>query len=200
MQFTPTNPAATYDRQDASYVYFGWWLNKPSSSAMAHMVEAFSGTRGGTPALAAGPIEGKATYKGPAIGKYVVKTSTAGVLTDAEAGHFSATATLNADFGDTTAAGTISGKVDSFNTSGDANGSAWRVNLKSTELQGGSALFNANTSVTFGGLTSDNAGKWEGTFYDADGTNAPGTAIGTFDAHDPGGTANISGAFGAKKQ
>ena len=149
---------------------------------------------------------GKATYTGPAIGKYVVKTSTAGVTTDAEAGHFTAKATLNADFlpaaDATNEVGTISGKVDGFRTSGDAIGSAWRVNLKSTPLNAGNDVFTQGTSVTFGGLTSDNAGNWRGRFYDADAatTVAPGTVIGTFDAHDPGGTANISGAFGAKKQ
>ena len=200
MNFEPTDPAATYPRQDASYVYFGWWLNKPASATATHMVEAFAGTNGGTPAAISAAMEGKATYSGPAIGKYVVQTSTAGVVTASEAGHFTALATLNADFLSDANLGTISGKVDGFDTSGEADGSGWRVNLKEYTLTT-DANVNARTSVSFGGLTADNAGAWRGTFYDAGtGDAAPGTIIGTFDAHDAGGSANISGAFGAKKQ
>ena len=42
------------------------------------------------------------------------------------------------------------------------------------------------------------AGEWQGQFYgpDADDTDAPGTAAGTFNGVEPG-SAYVSGAFGA---
>ena len=203
LQFKPDDIAAAWDKQDAAYVYFGWWLNKPATASAAHMTEAFSGSVGGNAAAVVGSITGKAKYVGPAVGKYAVKSFTAGVQSDAEAGHFTATATLNADFGDASADGTISGTVDGFNTSGDADSSLWKVTLESTALST-DALFDGNTQVTFGGLTVSGAGRYEGSFYDraadATDTDHANTVAGTFDAHDPGGTANISGAFGGKRQ
>lgn len=203
LQFKPDNIAAAWDKQDAAYVYFGWWLNKPATASAAHMTEAFSGSVGGNAAAVATAITGTAKYVGPAVGKYAVKSFTAGVQSDAEAGHFTATATLNADFGDASADGTISGTVDGFNTSGDADSSLWKVTLESANLST-DALFNGNTQVTFGGLTVSGAGRYQGSFYDraadATDTDHANTVAGTFDAHDPGGTANISGAFGGKRQ
>ena len=43
-RFTPAAPlTATVKVPDASYVYFGWWLNKPADNTDAHDVEVFAG-------------------------------------------------------------------------------------------------------------------------------------------------------------
>ena len=43
-------------------------------------------------------VKGTAHYSGPAAGKYVTKTVTAGALTDAGVGHFTARASLMAKY------------------------------------------------------------------------------------------------------
>ena len=65
------------------------------------------------------------------------------------------------------------------------------------------ATFNGTSEVDFGGGATDNdAGTWQGSFYDDadadDDTNAPGTVAGTFDALTT--NASVIGGFGATKQ
>ena len=196
MNFVPDVIGATYDVQDTGYVYFGWWLNMPNKADATHMVESFAG--GTNPAETVDAVVGKATYRGPAAGKFVTKTLTAGILKDADAGHFTASAKLTATFD---LANTISGSVTDFLEDGVSLG-PWVLKLQDGIIIPNTGLFNGKTSVTFGGLTSEK-GAWQGQFYDPDTvvtSNAPGRVAGTFDAHDPGGTAHISGAFGAEKE
>ena len=89
-------------------------------------------------------LEGKAEYKGPAAGKYATKTITAGALSDAEAGHFTAAVLLTADFdadvdsdadGGVDTLGTIGGTVTDFELSGEVNSSAWKLTLGTAPLQ-----------------------------------------------------------------
>ncbi len=211
--FVPDTIASTYDAPDANYVYFGWWLNKPEKADGTHMVEAFAGGTTGHAAEATAAMEGKATYSGPAAGKYVTKTFTAGVLTDAEAGHFTATATLNADFLDASDTGTITGEVTGFENSGEVDGSGWVVKLMlgyqsgtttevDSNIAAADATFDGRTSVNFGGGEHADAGNWEGSFYGGGGTESPNahpsTVAGIFDAVTP--NASITGGFGGTKQ
>jgi hypothetical protein len=202
--FDPTNNSDTYDKPDAAYTYFGWWLNKPEKSDGVHAVDVFAGGAG-TAALAPiePEIEGTATYEGPAAGKYVTKTFSAGVQTDAAVGHFTATANLTADFGENTGnLGTIEGSIASFELDDGASPS-WSVMLEEAELEA-DGTFSSSTEVNFGGEDTDSevggAGVWNGAFYDAAKKDAdgPNTVIGTFDALTP--NASVIGAFGAKKQ
>jgi hypothetical protein len=196
VMFQPDEPS--YDKADNAYVYFGWWLHKPTLASQTHRVEAFTG---GNMPLASTPnqaIEGEVKYEGPAAGKYVTKTTTAGVVTDAAVGHFTATASLTADFGeDNQDVQSINGKVDGFvlDDGTGADASNWRVTLN--EDGSPTQAFNGTTNVTFGGLTNENAGNWQGQFYGqgAMDEDAPDAVAGTFDAHDP--SASITGAFGA---
>ena len=91
---------ATVKDPDEAYAYFGWWLDKPEDNTVDHMVEVFAGAVGDAGASVTAAIEGTATYKGPAAGKYTTKTFSAGVQTDAGVGHFTASTTLTAKFGD----------------------------------------------------------------------------------------------------
>ena len=97
--FSPNSYLATVKVPDATYAYFGWWLNKPKDNKAAHMVEVFSGGTAMHAAEIGIAIQGTATYAGPAAGKYVTKTSQAGAHSDSGVGHFTAKANLTAKFG-----------------------------------------------------------------------------------------------------
>ena len=202
LQFEPDVLTATYNDPDTDYVYFGWWLNKPDDNTDAHMVETFAG--GNNPAMAEATLEGTATYMGPAAGKYVTKSYTAGDLTDAQVGHFNATATLTANF-DITAVGDLPGKsidgsVTGFEQDGESLGT-WKVSLNAAPINTNGS-FTAMTDMNFGGATSLGAGNWQGQFYGPGATPAddhPSTAAGTFDAV-VGDVGYVTGAFGAQKQ
>ena len=97
--FTPDAPnSATVKDPDVGYAYFGWWLNKPKANDEMHGVEVFAGGSTGHEADVNNAIVGNATYSGPAAGKYVTKTFSAGVHSDSGVGHFTATANLTAKF------------------------------------------------------------------------------------------------------
>ena len=211
LSFVPTNQAATYDAPDMDYAYFGWWLKKPEKEDAVHIVEVFSGAMGNVfPAENVEALEGSADYVGPAAGKFAAKSYTAGALQDAQAGHFTATATLTANFDadatpdtvDNDGLGMISGMVRDFTASDGIDASDWEVTLGETPLSATEVTFNGETSVDFGGGDVDSAGRWQGSFYnntDADATDdAPGTVAGTFDAVTQG--AAVIGGFGATLQ
>ena len=161
-------------------------------------------------------LEGKATYSGSAAGKYATKTYSAGALTDAQAGHFTANATLTANFdADSTPEaedqtqnndeiGNISGTVTGFEASDGVDASAWKVTLGTAALSDANAMFSGMTDVDFGGGKEEDVGAWQGSFYndtnpDDDATDdAPGTVAGTFDVTTPG--ASLLGGFGATKE
>ena len=207
-RFTPNAPnTATVKDPDVAYAYFGWWLNKPKDNAGIHDVEVFSGGTAGHMAAVNDEIEGTATYSGPAAGKYVTKSFTAGVHSDSGVGHFTARANLTARFGLDDAAGTIGGTVTDFMLD-DTSPAPWSVMLEDATLTANNAGFTGTTEVNFGGEVTKNdvgathPGTWQGSFYDdadaADDTNKPGTVAGTFDADTT--NASVIGGFGATLQ
>ena len=210
-RFTPKSPLdATVKVPDENYAYFGWWLNKPKANDDPHGVRVFAGASAAEVEVTT-LMDGTARYTGPAAGKYVTKTFTAGVQTEAGVGHFTATTNLTAKFGDEDAdGGSISGTVTRF-TLDDVSAAPWKVTLESVVLTN-AAEFTGTTEVNFGGgsTTTDPtddtdmaAGAWGGKFYDAavpaDENAPPNTVIGTFDAATDDENAYVIGAFGAKK-
>ena len=200
MNFKPNDLAAIYHIDDESYAYFGWWLHKPDNADDDHMVESFAG--GNSLVADVNDVTGTASYEGRAAGKYVTETYTAGRLVGGDPGHFTATASLEANFSETTGdvpIDMIRGSIDNFVLSSGNDASDWLVTLNNA-TEG--AQFGSTTDVTFGGPTVTGAGNWRGAFYDAAPATpvggAPGTVAGTFDAHAPG--ASITGGFGATKQ
>ena len=196
---------ATVKDPDVAYAYFGWWLNKPEDNTATHMTEVFAGGTMDHEAAVDQEIVGNATYSGPAAGKYVTKTLSAGVHSDSGVGHFTATASLTAKFGGDTTGGTIGGSVTGF-VLDDVTAAPWKVILEDAMLSDGDATFNGFSEVDFGGgataTDAGGAGTWQGSFYDdadaTDNTNAPGTVAGTFDAVTE--SAAVIGGFGATKQ
>ena len=171
-----------------------------------HDVEVFAGGSTGYAADVANALEGNATYSGPAAGKYITKTFSAGAHTDSGAGHFTANANLTARFGDDTGAGTVSGAISGFvlDDTDSTTAAAWRVTLGSADLTDGSATFDGDTNVNFGGGNVTGAGNWQGSFYNASPASVaeesryPNTVVGTFDAVTD--NAAVIGGFGADRQ
>jgi hypothetical protein len=201
-RFTPMSPlTATVKDPDVAYAYFGWWLNKPKANDGLHDVEVFAGGTANHAIVIGDVIVGNASYTGPAAGKYVTKSYTAGVHTDSGVGHFTATASLTAKFGADNAPGTVGGTIGGF-TLDDERTVPWSVKLEDADLDN-STPFEGTTEVNFGGgftATDIGAGTWQGSFYDAaaEPADAPGTVAGTFDAVTE--NASVIGGFGATKQ
>ena len=193
--------AATVKDPDTAYAYFGWWLNKPDTATSTHDVDVFAGGTTGHAANVTNAMTGTATYSGPAAGMYITKDFSAGAQTDAAYGSFTANASLTADFGDDSGAGTIKGSISGFMLD-DTTPASWSVMLEDATLTNASAIFNGTSEANFGaGFTSNNAGTWQGSFYAGGGTAdpdaQPGTVAGTFDAVTD--SAAVIGGFGATK-
>ena len=191
---------------DTSYAYFGWWLRMAGGTATPEVV-AFHGVTDptGADAQLAAPADisalgGTATYSGAAAGKYAINPG----LSAASGGHWTADATLTADWGSETAAGTISGTVNNFMAGGEMMD--WSVALGETVLSGTGAFDTAadtsgdtgtNAVVwTIDGVAGAEAGAWSGGLRAAGDNDVPGLATGMFSATH-GTVGHMVGAFGA---
>ena len=195
-KFVPT-AGALVPEPDGEYQYFGWWLREAGG---AYAIGVFHGGEGGAEDELANlaALQGSATYSGPAVGKFAIQRP----LGEAEAGDFTATAVLEADFGDATAPGTVEGEVNGFMVEGQAKD--WSVALETAAIgtHGTIARGGVNTAFTrwtIGGVEADPAASWSGQFHDVDPDSTPSVATGRFDAAH-GDTARISGAFGTVRQ
>ena len=178
---------------DAIYASYGWWIHK-SEDGERFTASAFVDNKGDVPAAAdLGTLQGTATYTGGVAGKYALSSSTGGTN---DAGHFTARATLEADFSDNS----ITGTIDDF-TGADGMSRDWSVELKeaAVEASGGIARADDNdTAWTIGGEAAAASGEWSGTLYDNGDDGVPKVATGTF--YTQYGTAGkMVGAFGVKK-
>ena len=225
--FVPVDPLARIPGADANYLVFGWWLMKdaggmpdsygPIATAIGMVVVDESNNATGA------ALTGTATYEGGAAGKYALPSPTDDTY---EGGHFTAMATITADFdADLSTGGTndfsgiaLSGMIDNFMT-GDTPRPNWMVKLMadsqkdSPGLQPLANLFSAATSAL---RPADNhelatewsmgtavkiPGTWRPTFYygaEPDGPDVPPMAVvGTFNAM--GDAGKLEGAFGAMK-
>ena len=134
-----------------------------------------------------------ATYAGPAFGAYYADSPDG-----SEAGPFSASVRLIADFGDASALGSITGTVSEVVTSSGRLDAT--LNLGSADIgDANSGFFTGATSMTFDERTY--AGRWGGQFFGG-GTGAPSFVAGTFGAATSadGATGSLVGAFGAERQ
>ena len=195
---------------DPSFAYFGWWLNKGTTEGVEAGV--FHGVTDGTgddellgaaTAATFTPLGSTATYSGSAAGKYALKPS----LSAASGGHWTADATLTADFGNETTNGMISGMIENF-MSGDEM-MDWSVKLGETALTE-TGTFNSATGDpatgdgvvwTIGGADGAESGAWSGGLRGQGDNSVPTVATGMFSATHQAGTetvvGQIIGAFGA---
>ena len=206
--FTPTDPNGTVDVPNTAYVSFGWWLNAMGTDG-DYEFDAFATAGTGMGAavddLPAGDVSGTATYRGAAAGKYAIQSTTDD---SASGGHFTAAATLTANFDTNTAPVgddandnvSIGGTITGFMT-GETSRPNWKVTLTTPVAPSlGPIGTGAITTWSTGGA-APGKGTWSANFYGGEeDTRQPTAAIGEFNAAIGGGDiARISGAFAATK-
>ncbi len=203
--FTPTNAEArVMDAEDVVYASYGWWIRKAANDG-AFAASAFVDERGTVAdAENLNTLNGKATYVGGAAGKYALASSTGGTN---DAGHFTARATLEADFTDNTAATAITGMLDMF-VGADGQSRDWEVKLNGSAIADTGGIGDASDATdgngpetvwTIGDMAAEAEGSWTGTLRDNGVDLVPQVATGTF--YSEYGTAGkMVGAFGANKQ
>ena len=203
--FTP-DAGATVDEPDADYLWFGYWLrtaaNDDGTSTYSFQADSDGSLLYDSNDISV--VKGSAKYVGAAGGMYMQKEVNPDGSFDpatgvAKSGMFTATATLDANFGGSSVAAddafTISGTISDFMDGEDNLG--WTAKLMNV---------NFGRKATFSGLTEGNDskldhGEWNGAFYDNAVSNPPvndnqpfGIA-GEFNAHFTNG--HVHGAYGA---
>ena len=197
--FSPTSATAKVTSvSDTMYASYGWWIHK-SEDGSEFIASAFATARGAVPAASAiDTLRGTATYMGGAAGKYALYSATGGTN---DAGHFTARATLEADFNDDM----ITGTIDQF-IGADGQSRNWSVELKKSGVAATGAITGSDgtgdpmsTVWTIDGTAAAAAGQWSGTLYDNGDDGVPKVGTGTFNS-----TYSINGrmvgAFGVNKQ
>ncbi len=193
--FKPGNPEArVMSTPDAIYASYGWWIHK-SEDGQTFIASAFVDDKGDvTDAAGLTALQGTATYMGGAAGKYALSSSTGGTN---DAGHFTARATLEANFSDNT----ITGTIDDFHGA-DGMRRYWSVELKEAAIAdtGGITRTEENDTVwTIDGTAADASGAWSGSLQDNGDDGVPKVATGTFDTTF-GTDGKMVGAFGVNVQ
>ena len=194
--FAPTDPEARLmDVPDPIYASYGWWIHK-SEDGEVFTASAFTANKGAVPAATGvTALMGTATYSGGAVGKYALHSTTGGTN---DAGHFTADATLEADFN----ADMITGTIDNF-TGADGQSRNWSVELMESGVGDGGIILGADgtgtpmmTKWTLDGTAADAAGQWQGNLHENGDDGVPGIATGTFYS-EYGRDGKMVGAFGA---
>ncbi len=211
---------------DDAYLYLGVWASIPDSisgTTYDFKYVAGGGAESGTALTNFNALTGSATFRGGAVGKYVIQGQVG--PQNAKIGTFTATATLNANFGNGMDPGSLSGSITDFSEGGSPL-AGWRVTLGSTDDVGVASnitITNAaeadaigSTVASIGGLPV--GGSWEASFYgsdnavipDADRDKYPATrypvvdlagVAGWFDAADEAcSNACLAGSFAATPQ
>ena len=198
--FKPNDPnARVMSTPDNSYASYGWWLHTAANGDLT--ASAFVDRRGAADsATGITALQGTATYRGGAVGKYALSSSTGGTN---DAGHFTASATLQADFNDDMITGTIGSFMD-----GDGNAKDWSVELMKQTItdtglingiDGAGAGGASMTKWTIGGKAADPSGNWTGSLQENGDDGVPAIATGTFYTHYST-SGKMVGAFGVNKE
>ena len=206
--FTPTNrDTRVMSVPDSVYVSYGWWIHKAADDG-AFTASVFADERGSVPnAIGLDALNGTGMYMGGAAGKYALSSSTGGMN---DAGHFTARATLEANFTNNTDADAITGTIDNF-IGADGESREWKVELKGSRI-GDTGILNttgavggagAGTVWTIDEVAADADGEWSGSLQNNGADGVPQVATGTFHSlyRVDGGSreGTMVGAFGANK-
>ena len=201
--FKPDDPNdRVTDSPDTNYASYGWWIFESEDGNTFH-ASAFAIVRGTVPdAAGITALLGTATYSGGAAGKYALISSTGGTN---DAGHFTADATLEANFN----TNMVTGTIDNF-MGADGMSRDWSVELKENlvgnaghiDSLGDGNGFGEDTVWTIGGTAAGTAaieaGDWTGQLRNNGDDGVPQVATGTFyTLYDRVG--KMVGAFGATK-
>ncbi len=197
--FKPTDPnARVMSSPDADYESYGWWIRK-SANGQTFTASVFTDDVG-TVAAAVGlnALNGTATYTGGAAGKYALSSNTGGTN---DAGHFTARATLEADFTNNTDAAAITGTIDQFVGADGKSRPSWSVELNGSPIAdtGGIGDSTDGTVWTIDGNKAAADGNWTGSLRNNGDDGVPKVGTGTFYST-YGTSGKMIGAFGVTKQ
>ena len=207
--FLPDSPGARVDVQDGNgHLVFGWWLSK-NTKGLPTSADVFTDTDLAASAnITAADVSGSAVFRGGAAGKYALHDLSGG---NSEAGHFTASAMLEADFDydDPTTTDeednvSVSGMISNFRT-GDTSRN-WTVTLKAPADAAalGETITGGVTEWDLGG-SANGEGDWSASFWGRDAAatgdeaSYPSAATGEFDAQ-LGTVGAIIGAFGVNRE
>ena len=186
--------AQTSTGPDTNYLSGGIWLFVPNDpeDAEDYVFGAFGDgsdpfTQSALPALI-----GTASYIGEATGIYSVTENDA-----TEIGYFDANATLDADFGDGSGLGTISGYLNGLEVDGVSR--EGRLDLGTADIGAvNSGFFEGRLSGSSQGTSY--TGRWGGAFFGNGETDGkPSSAAGTFGGRSADSSQSFVGVFGAYK-
>lgn len=205
--FTP-DADATSDVPDADYLHYGFWLKRTADEdgvVTYNEVETFAGSSVAA-STDVSTVQGTATYEGGAAGVYVhhVHSTGGGSIESSTSGHFTADASLTANFGGnripTADQNKLTGTIDNFLLSGGEEND-WSVNLQGDIA---AATGTVADGTAKGGVTGQD-GSFNATFHgsvDADATTQvvpyPGSVVGEFNSFFSNGL--VAGAFGARTE
>ena len=188
---------------DADHLVWGTWASVPEDAGAQHDLAQGAFATGSDPfgqETLAG-VTGTARYRGDVKGVYFEPAAT-----PVGGYSFGALVTLEAEFVDAAALGTIGGRIDNFivqvSEQGDYRSSpAASVTLGRTAIGGAhSGFFDGVATGAFGDGTAL-SGRWGGRFYGNGGAGeAPGAVAGTFGAASADRTRGFIGAFGAEAE
>ena len=150
--------------EDADYLVLGVWLEVPDDIVDGNDSRIGVFWRGSDPfvEMNVNGLTGSATYTGPAIGMYEERI--AGSDDDIRIGSFVASAELNADFGDSSQPGVITGSITEFRENGQPLGD-WSVRLVSNSDISGTRMHGNPEISRDGGATYEGSGEWEAFLY-----------------------------------
>ena len=209
--FTPDKDATT-DQPDYDYLHWGFWLKQTTDKDGAVTYDEIETFAGSSVAASTGTqlddVDGSASYKGDAIGVYVMNSyKSDGSIDSATSGHFTADVSLDVNFKGTSIAdddhGKVTGTINNFMLSGN-EANSWSVALAGTRADNAN---NIGTTGTAKGGVEGKDGSFTATFYGLtpltpatdDGTDkvAPDSVAGEFNADFNNGM--VAGGFGATK-
>ena len=195
--FKPSDAnARVTESADIMYASYGWWIRKAADDG-SFTASAFVDDRGDLTVNGLNALNGKATYMGGAAGKYALSSSTGGTN---DAGHFTARATLEANFTTHTAANAITGTIDQL-MGADGMPRAWSVKLNGSPIGNAGEISNLTngTEWTIDETAAADSGNWAGSLRDEGDDGVPQVATGTFYT-EYGLAGKMVGAFGANVQ
>ena len=181
----------TVTEPDADYLTGGVWLVVPDDESNAE------GYSFGVFATGIDPFDqgrlislrGSATYRGPTVGLYAVKSAEPSV------GSFNGTVELMADFGNGSSLGTINGSVSEFQLDGEPANATFSLETAAIGSQNSGAFEGVLTGSALGVAYT---GTWGGRFF-GNGMSGelPGSIAGTVGGNATDGSVSFAGTFGA---
>lgn len=173
---------------ETDFLFFGWWMYQDGGTIRLSPLT----TGSSNPVAQVSELQGSATYKGPAAGQYALLAGTP------DSGQFTASATLTADFGDTSVDGTISGMLDSFKGA-DGQDRQWTVELSEASIGVTSEFEGENVVWKVEGQTGpgSDSGSWGGMLIEPFNGGGAVAATGEF-VTSYGQTGMMVGAFGVE--